>query len=340
MPAPSPHSKRAKCRTYLEKEKYRSMPRKALARIIYGENNLLFKDVEAVRKVLREVAGKAGAGHRDRLKGKEVTKFYETEDRPKNPYKLPESDETSYEPYILKGHKKLAIFSDIHLPYHSVQALSAALSHCKKEKVDALLLNGDTLDCHQLSRFERDPRKKNFAQELEVFKQMVEAFKKTLKCKIYIKLGNHSERYEHFLMTKAHELVGVEEFEISNIIKSRVSDVEVIKDKRIIHANKLSIIHGHEFGQGFFSPVNVARGLSLRAKTSAIQGHNHQVSEHTSVDLNGKVMTTWSTGCLCELSPRFLPINNWQHGFAIVELSDNEKDFHVKNFRIDRGTLL
>ena len=32
----------------------------------------------------------------------------------------------------------------------------------KKEGIDALLLNGDTIDCHKLSRYVKDPKKRNF----------------------------------------------------------------------------------------------------------------------------------------------------------------------------------
>lgn len=320
------------------RRKYPDMPTAKLARIMYSKEKLIFNSAEDARDALRYIEGKRGTKKHRQYAKHIAPDLIMAEARTTNPYKLPDSDETSYEPYILKGHKKIAIFSDIHAPYHSIEAITAALMHAKKEKVDGLILNGDTIDCHLLSRFEKDPRRKPFAKELDIFKQMIEVFEESLGCQVYYKIGNHEERYEHFLMQKAGELVGVEEFELENIIKSRTPKVKVIKDKRIIHAGALSIIHGHEFGQGFFSPVNVARGLALRAKTSAIQGHNHQVSEHTEVDLNGKIMTTWSVGCLCELHPKYLPINKWAHGFAIVEL--NGKDFHVKNYRINKGKIL
>jgi len=84
----------------------------------------------------------------------------------------------------------------------------------------------------------------------------------------------------------------------------------------------------------------VARGLFLRGKVSAMQGHNHSVSEHTESNMNGDIVTTWSLGCLCELNPAYLPINKWSHGFAMVDLSDNGKDFHVRNYRIHKGKIL
>jgi predicted phosphodiesterase len=289
---------------------------------------------------LRIIEGKGGERRRAEITNPELTKYFMDEPRPKNPYNLPDSDETKYEPYILSGFKRVAIFSDIHVPYHSISAITIALDFCKKEKPDCLLLNGDILDAFQLSKFGKDPRKRSFAQELETMKQLIEVFRETLNCKIIFKKGNHSERYEQFLFQKAAELVGIEEFDLDNIIKARIKDVDVVGDKRIIHANKLNIIHGHEFSSGFFSPVNVARGLALRAKASAIQGHNHQSSEHTQVDINGKVMTTFSTGCLCELHPHYAPINNWNWGFAIIDLDENGEDFEVRNKRIYKGKIL
>lgn len=311
------------------------MPSLKLARIIYNENNLQFTNVEDARSVLRRIEGKHGNNERKSMKNKDL--IIENA-RPYNPYSLPQSDETSYLPFELKA-KRLLLLSDIHIPYHSVLALTTVFDFAKKEKPDAILLNGDTLDFFGLSKFSKDPRKRSFAAELSAFKELFAILQKTFpQAKIYFKIGNHEERYLNFLFMKAKELVGVEEFELENIIKSRANGIEIIGDKRIIHAEGLNIIHGHEFASGFFSPVNVARGLFLRGKTSAIQGHNHQSSEHTESDMNGKITTTWSTGCLCELHPEYMPINKWNIGFAMIDMVDN--DFEVRNKRIYKGKVL
>lgn len=321
------------CREYVKKNPDYS--RLKLARIIYSENNLLFSNVEAVRSVLRAIAGKNGVSNKKTLLDKSMI---EIEDRTKTPYNLPKSEETTYTPYQLKANK-LLLLSDIHIPYHSIQALTAVFDFAKKEKPDAILLNGDTLDFHGLSKFCKDPRKRHFADELADFKEFIQILKKTFPyAKLYFKLGNHEERYQHYLWMKAKELVGVEEFELEQIIQSRANGITVIGEKRIIKFYGLNIIHGHEFSTGFFSPVNVARGLYLRGKTSAIQGHNHQTSEHTEPDMNGKITTTWSTGCLCELHPDWQPINKWGHGFAIVDKT--KEGFSVRNFRIMKGKIL
>ncbi len=195
------------------------------------------------------------------------------------------------------------------------------------------------MDFFGLSRFIKDPKKRSFAGELKMFKEFFQIIDKQFpNAKKIFKIANHEERYEHFLWTKAGELDGVEEFDLENIIKARANGIEIVKDKRIINYHGLNIIHGHEFSTGFFSPVNVARGLYLRGKTSAIQGHNHQTSEHTESDMNGKITTTWSVGCLAMLHPQYAPINKWNHGFAMIDAAEN--GFEVRNKRIFKGKIL
>jgi predicted phosphodiesterase len=315
------------CADYREKYGW-DMPTLKLARIIYSENELLFSNVECIRRTLRSIEGKAN----NRVLVRKVVP-----ERPRNPYNLPESDEAIYEPYKLDA-KRLLVLSDIHIPYHSIDAITCAFDYAKKEKPDAILLNGDTIDFFGLSRFMKDPKKRSVAHELQAFKELVDVIKKTFNAKIYYKMGNHCERYEHFLWMKAHELVGIEEFDFSNIIKARAEGIEIIKDKRIIKAGDLNIIHGHEFGGSVFSPVNIARGLFLKGKVSAMQGHNHQSSSHSESNMNGEITTTWSLGCLCELHPAYLPINKWNHGFAIVDIDG--QNFEVRNKNIHKGKVL
>jgi predicted phosphodiesterase len=336
LPKDNPLLKMNICREYRKKYGV-DIPIRKLARIIYSENILKFKDYENARLCLRYIEGKAGSKNRKKV---EKTEFFMKEKRPENPYNLPVSDETEYIPYVIKGHKRMGVMSDVHVPYHNMAALTAAISFLKKEKIDGLLLNGDTIDCHLLSRFTKNPKMRDFKGELDTFKALIEVFKKEFNCRIYFKLGNHEERYEKFLLEKASELKGVDEFEFENILKARAEGIEVIGDKRIIKLNSLNGIHGHEYIGGISAPVNIARGLYLKGKTSAFQGHNHSTSEHTETDMNGKITTTWSVGCLSELHPAYMPLNKWNHGVAVVDLDSNGDDYQFRNKRIYKGKVL
>ncbi|MEO7171316.1 hypothetical protein, partial [Flavobacterium sp.] len=101
---------------------------------------------------------------------------------------------------------------------------------------------------------------------------------------------------------------------------------------------KLDVIHGHEFGKSVFSPVNPARGYFNRAKSSVLAGHCHQTSEHHENNLKRDSMACFTTGALCNLSPKYSPFafTKWNLGFADVEIEDDGQ-FIVNNYRIIDG---
>jgi predicted phosphodiesterase len=327
---------------YLEHPEWGQLPSLTLARLIYKDNVEVFKDVEDVRSKVRYYRGQIGDASRKKSGAQEFKS--EPAQHAKalgisNPFGLPESDEEEWEPFVLpEGNNRILLLSDIHVPYHNIPALTKAIEYGKEKKVNAVVLNGDTLDCYALSRYEKDPRKRGFAAELEACRQLLGILQKELQCPIYFKLGNHEERYEAYLRTKAPELLGTSEFTLDTLLKFGEYGVTLIQDKRIIKAGKLNILHGHEFGRSVFSPVNPARGYYMRAKASVICEHNRQTSEHTENNLEGKIVTTWSTGCLCEMNPMYMPINKWNHGFAFVQISEGG-DFEVDNLRIINGKI-
>lgn len=305
------------------------MPTKKLARIMYSENNLLFKDDEDARSILRRIEGKNAAG------GTKITHAHPP--RSYNPYKLPESDAETFDPFYMPYYKKVFVMNDIHLPYHDVPALTAAIKWGLQQKPNAIFLNGDIIDIHKLSYFEKDPRAKDFAMELDIFADFMGKLKALFKVPIYYKFGNHEERYDKFLKEKAKELVGVKEFDLENIITTRAK-CTVIRDKRIVINNGLPYIHGHEFGRGVFSPVNAARGLFNQAKHSCVKGDCHSTSEHTEPNIFGKIMTTYSVGALCGLHPKWLPLNKWNHGCAL-QVNTGDK-YLLINKRITDGEII
>jgi len=328
---------------YLNDEVTKNLPSKSLAELIYKKNKKVYKDVENVRDLIRYYRGQKGNRLRKQREGSDL--LTEKAHHAKalginNPFGLPDTDEEEWPPYELpKGCTRILLLSDIHVPYHNIEALTIAINYGKEKNVNAVVLNGDTLDCYALSRYEKDPRKRKFSEELESCRQLLEIIQRELQCPIYFKLGNHEERYEAYLRTKAPELLGTSEFTLDTLLKFGQYGCELIQDKRIIKAGRLNILHGHEFGRSVFSPVNPARGYYMRAKASVICGHNHQTSEHTENNLEGKIVTTWSTGCLCEMHPQYMPINKWNHGFAYVAVDPSDGGYEVDNFRIIEGRL-
>lgn len=322
-------------------EKFPNTSKKAIAAYLYKHNPLMFNDQEDARRFVRAITGtsggkKAGYGriaptHKDIYKG------------------LPKGEKNDFSPFVLKPGS-YGVISDLHVPYHDLFAIELAIEQFLKKGIKNLIINGDAIDAHHLSHWERDPSKRKFKEEANLLrgflKELVKEFSITLK------LGNHCERFEKFIMQKGPELYGMElmtfeamlsieatydeEGRIAKVFTNNLLDrVKVVKNKRPIKAGKLNILHAHELPKGLASPVNPARGFFLRAKASVLGGHHHQTSEHIASDINEKITGCWSTGCLCDMHPNFMPINSWNLGFAEVHHDGDE--FEVGNYKIING---
>lgn len=237
---------------------------------------------------------------------------------------------------------KALLLSDIHIPYHSISAINASLREGVRQGCKLVILNGDTLDFHRLSRFQKDPRARTPKDEIEATNQLIDVIDEWFpKASKIFKAGNHDERYDNYIATFAPELFDVvkEHASLPKLLDLDNRGWEYVTDKRPIYLGNLTVLHGHEYPTPVLGPVNAARGLFLRAKESAIVGHHHQTSEHTEPTVRDKIITTWSTGCLCELHPMYARFNRWNHGAAIVTLA-KDKSFQVHNWRIHGGKLL
>jgi predicted phosphodiesterase len=318
--------------------KYPDMPTMTLAKLIMEKEPELFLDVENIRGLLRRIEGKMGKAQREIYKGAHGD-MYMDKPRPINPFDdLPKSSAKKRTPVNVEGNRILFL-SDIHIPYHDIESLRIALKYGHDHGADCIFLNGDTLDFHDLSDYEKDPKKRRLGHELKQAHSFFDILRREFpKAHIYFKEGNHEERYWRFMRVKAPQLLDVQAFDLPGLLKLPEFNIQFIPGRTKANIGALSVFHGHEFGKSTFSPVNVARGLYMRAKANAICGHSHQTSEHTERDVNGKMVTTWSVGCLSELSPDFSPYNKWNHGFAFI--TREGKDFSVQNIRIYRGRIV
>lgn len=253
--------------------------------------------------------------------------------------KLPEPFPRSYTPYQIHDGLWL-VLSDVHLPYHDVPAIEAAIRVAKKRKIMGVLLNGDMLDSHEISRFDKDPSKPRYQAELKAWNLFATYLRYQFPtADVVFKEGNHEERLYSYLMQKAPALFGLEETSLPTLMKLEKHGIQHVGDCRVVRIGKLNLIHGHEYKPNIQTPVNPARGLFLRTKGLAACGHFHQTSEHHEPTITMKPQGCWSTGCLCQLNPPYMPLNKWNHGFCLIDCT-SKGDFHVENFRIMDGKVL
>jgi metallophosphoesterase superfamily enzyme len=83
----------------------------------------------------------------------------------------------------------------------------AAINFGVENKVNTIFINGDLLDFHNESRFEKDPRKRSTKDEFDACQQFFEYLRHRFPtARIYWLKGNHDKRYENWLMIKAPQL--------------------------------------------------------------------------------------------------------------------------------------
>jgi predicted phosphodiesterase len=249
---------------------------------------------------------------------------------------LPESQSEDWSPVELDA-ERVFVISDVHVPFHVVSVVEAALKFGESIKPEVVLLNGDGADFYSISRHQKDPRKRNFKRELDAIRQFLQHVRERFPdARLIYKYGNHEERWEHWLWNHAPEICDLEEVQLNSILKLDSIGWEYVDNQRPIMAGHLPIFHGHELPRGMSSPVNQARGAFLRMLDTVLVGHGHRSSSHTEPNWQHTETTCWSTGCLCELSPAYARINKWNHGFAWVEVA-SDKSFSVHNQRVSKS---
>jgi predicted phosphodiesterase len=313
-------------RGYLRK--FPSVASLTIAKKIYKENVSVFKDIEDVRYIVRMLRGKAGVFKRGYIKN-QLPKIT-----------LPKSECENKEPYIFpKKSKNVLVISDIHLPYHHEDAIKLALSYGVEKEVDSIIINGDLIDFYQLSRFEKDPRKRSVKFELDCAREFLAELRRIFPTQLIIfYMGNHDHRWNKYMIQKAPELLDVADFFLPSLLK--LNDLKIIfcDNNRGWTLGKLNGRHGHEFyGSGGVFP---ARSYYLKAKDNILVSHVHRTSEYIEKDINKSIHGGWSIGCLSDLDPDYNPNNQYNLGFARVEIINSEGDFKIENKKIINGKIL
>ena len=313
-------------------KKFPNLPTRTLATKIYNENKQLFKTYDNIREIIKYYRGKSGERSRSKLGNKS---FVDVKVRS---HVMPESHTKKVEVWKLpKANKKVLLLSDIHIPYHDVEAIKVALNEGKQLGIDTIYLNGDILDFFMLSFHEKNPKNRpSLRNEIDMAREFFAYLRQEFpKATIYFKPGNHEYRLERYLYIKAPELLDCEEFKLEILLGLAEFRIIYISKRTKTYFGDLLVEHGDRIrGSG---GVNPARTLFTRYKRHAICGHFHRKSENLEKVYDGEIVYTYSVACLCELEPEYFEVNNHSHGMAIIEM-DGDK-FKVNNYSIQNGKV-
>ena len=294
--------------------------------------------VDSWRNITRTLRGNNGENKRKQLQDKSLVRPNQNPAVVGREYNLQPVDLT-VKPYVF-NYKKPLILSDIHLPYHDLDAVVAAVNKGIEQEVDSILLNGDTLDFYQISRFTKAGNAPSIREEREMFWEFISYLKDSIDVPIIFKVGNHEDRLALYIRQNAPQFADLHEYSLKSFLNLDELGIDYVESRQKIIIGGLTVLHGHEAGDSIFSPVNPARGAFLKYKASTLAGHNHQSSSHFESNIRGELTGCWSTGCLCQMTPEYRPFayTKWNHGFAIVNV-EKDGSFDVSNYRIINGNV-
>ena len=321
-------------------EKFPNAPSRTIAKKIYNENSAFFTDIENVYFRVRYYRGQSGSINRDKLKNTKFQKELKVKVMIQK-LQLPESHTKVRNSFTFPtGCKKLGVFGDVHIPYHDNTALEVMFKKFEEEKVDSIFINGDLLDFYQLSFHEKDPREVHFKGEIEAGKEFLAYIRSRFPdIPIYYITGNHENRFERYLRIKASELLDIDECRLDVILHVAEYRIEYLPFRSKVVFGDYTIEHGDKIpGAGGVVP---ARTLLMRLKSNSIVNHFHKSSE-SSQRIYGVGEPTniraYSLGCMCDLAPEYMEINEWNHGFCIM--SKIKDKVSVSNYKIEGNTLI
>ena len=260
-------------------------------------------------------------------------------------FNLDEVDSFGIEPGIGKEYtsarlpehlKKIGILSDIHVPFHSLEALTCAIKYLREQEIDCLYLNGDTFDFYSISRHEKEKDLRDFPREIEMARNFLQKLRDIFPTiPIYFKAGNHENRFQRYLFSQAEEFAGLHELQFDKFFRMDHLKIEWVEDWQGMEMGDLLVAHGHELMAGGMNPSQTTFNKTF---CNTLIGHVHRTT--STIKKNGfkKFIHSYSTGCLTHLSPKYYPFAQHNHGFALVEITDGLSK--VKNLMIKDGKIV
>lgn len=315
--------------------KYPKMQIQTLAKLLVKKEPSYFANLAQSRAAVRRVVGK----HSKADLKYAVSDLLIEEPLSSKPATIPMPENEDFKPYILPvGFNNFILAGDFHIPNHRVEPIEAMMKYAKENNITQLFINGDFLDNTPFTRHFRNPVGLNdVADYFEMAEQMLMFFKTQFK-EIYWLEGNHDFWYKRWLIQRAPELFGDPYYDLETRLSLKEKGVRWIGQEYLVKAGHLNIVHGHIVmkGGGY---ANAARQLYLKTKANTICSHVHVESSHTEPNLDDKMVTTFTTGCMCTLRPEYQPYGGKAcHGFAHITVERN-KNFKVRNYRIEKGVI-
>jgi UDP-2,3-diacylglucosamine pyrophosphatase LpxH len=216
--------------------------------------------------------------------------------------------------------------ADIHYPFRNPDAVKMAVDFIKEQRPGRIHLLGDLCDFVQISRFDKDPtRKDNLQDELDSVRDWLNELRDAApKAKIIYSEGNHEYRLKKYLMSEAKALAGLRALSLEKLLGLDTLRIRFQAQDRPYRIGHLLFTHGQCCSKW---SGQTARQNYEKYGCCVIHGHTHRLGAFYHSDIDS-CYGAWEAGCLSTLTPDYVTAPDWQNGFAVVNHS--KKCFSVE----------
>jgi hypothetical protein len=234
------------------------------------------------------------------------------------------------------GVEKHVMIGDTHGYFVDQRTWKAVLDFIRDFKPDVINCLGDLVDFYDISRYTKNPNRRAYLyDEIKFTREVVfaELRRAAPKARIVWKGGNHEDRLQRYLWSRAPELASLPALDMRNLFSLSSLNIQYTTDSLTVGDTELT--HGHMARKhsGW-----TAKAMMEDLGTSVIHNHTHRLGAIYKSDRSGSYIA-YENGSLCRLDPEFIHgTPNWQHGFSVGWLLPNGK-FHTEQIAVQEGVF-
>jgi predicted phosphodiesterase len=207
------------------------------------------------------------------------------------------------------------IAQDFHGQFRDKKTCNMFFNFLKREKPDRVVLPGDIVDFYSISRFDKDPaRKEDLQDELnDGYNLLYDIRDAAGDARIDYIQGNHEKRLEKYLCSTAKALATLDALKIELLLG--FADFDITYHKEGLWLGDLYVYHG--------SLVRNEAGYTAKAERekngcSGMSGHTHRDGKSAKRTRGGQICW-WENFCMCDLEPEYVDgVANWTQGWSVV----------------------
>lgn len=213
--------------------------------------------------------------------------------------------------------KTWVVLNDIQIPFQDKPVLNLVLDFVDALRPHGVVLNGDVVDCYELSEFDKNPlQDAGLDREIRESAWLMDRLAHSTKERWWIG-GNHEDRLRRALW-KSPKFGKVRALQFPSLFNLKDNGFKWKPYGGVLNLGKLLVTHG--------SMVNKHSGWTARSHfekygNSVLVGHTHRLGVYYRTNARG-VHASYENGCLCKLTPEYVQYPDWQQGFSVVHVDD------------------